>query len=114
MRPNALNPLRWSNAPQRWEPLPDGGLRIEAPGHSDYFRDPAGNMAPSDSAPYLWQHITGDFVAQALVQPHFASTYDSGCLMVRHDGHPLGQTVLRTDRLWHPRRRQRGHLRDLR
>ncbi len=84
LRAGDLGAFRWTNDPAGWEPLPGGGLRIHAPARSDYFRDPAGAMPPTDSAPYLWLEATGDFVAQALVRPHFSATYDSGCLMMRH------------------------------
>jgi regulation of enolase protein 1 (concanavalin A-like superfamily) len=80
----ALTPLTWSNAPERWEPLPGGGLRIHAPAQTDFFQNPNGDPG-RDSAPYLWLPVEGDFVAQARVQPAFASTYDAGALMVRHD-----------------------------
>ena len=85
-----LAPLAWTNAPARWEPLPKGGLRIHAPAKTDFFQDPA-FAAQRDgdpgraSAPYLWLHVEGDFVARAHVKPTFASTYDAGALMVRGD-----------------------------
>lgn len=79
-----VNSLTWDPAPIQWEPLPGGGMRVSVPARADYFRDPAG-VVVNDSAPYLWQHVTGDFVAQAHVRPTFASTYDSGVLMVRDD-----------------------------
>jgi regulation of enolase protein 1 (concanavalin A-like superfamily) len=80
----ALAPLTWSNAPDRWEPLPGGGLRVHAPARTDYFQNPNGDPG-SDSAPYLWLPVEGDFVARAHIQPTFASTYDAGALMVRGD-----------------------------
>lgn len=76
--------LNWDHAPAHWEPLPGGGMRIEVPEKADYFRDPTGSHV-NDNAPFLWQRITGDFVARAHVRPSFISTYDSGVLMVRHD-----------------------------
>ena len=79
-----LGPLAWTNAPAHWEPLPGGGLRIHAPAQTDYFQNPNGERG-SASAPYLWLPVEGDFVAQAHVKPTFASTYDAGALMVRHD-----------------------------
>ncbi len=76
--------LHWDNPPKQWEQTPDGGLRIFAPPRADYFRNPTGEHV-NDSAPLLWRNVTGDFVARALVRPTFATTYDSGVLMVRHD-----------------------------
>ena len=79
-----LTPLAWANAPAHWEPLPGGGLRIHAPAKTDYFQNPNGDPG-SDSAPYLWLPVEGDFVARAHIRPSFTSTYDAGALMVRHD-----------------------------
>ncbi|MBL7199769.1 MAG: DUF1349 domain-containing protein [Anaerolineae bacterium] len=82
--PTRTGSLTWTHAPPRWEPLPGGGVRVSAPAKSDYFQDPRGTH-PTDSAPFLWLLVEGDFVAQARVRPTFSSTYDAGCLMVRHD-----------------------------
>jgi regulation of enolase protein 1 (concanavalin A-like superfamily) len=79
-----LGPLSWFNAPAKWEPLPGGGIRVFAPAETDYFQNPNGE-AGTGSAPLLWTPVEGDFVAQAHVRPTFASTYDAGALMVRHD-----------------------------
>jgi regulation of enolase protein 1 (concanavalin A-like superfamily) len=76
--------LLWKDAPEQWEVLPGGGLRVYAPARSDYFQNPSGDT-PRDFGPYLWLPVEGDFVAQAHVRPTFAATYDSGVLMVRHD-----------------------------
>jgi len=64
--------------------LPGGGIRVFAPARTDYFQNPNGE-AGTDSAPLLWTPVEGDFVAQTHVRPTFASTYDAGALMVRHD-----------------------------
>ncbi|MBE0697901.1 MAG: DUF1349 domain-containing protein [Anaerolineaceae bacterium] len=76
--------LSWNPAPLSWEPLPEGGIRVVVPAQVDYFRDPVGIMM-KDNAPFLSMSVTGDFVAQAHVRPTFASTYDSGVIMARHD-----------------------------
>ena len=78
-----LGPLSWFNPPQ-WEPLPGGGIRVFAPTQTDFFQNPNGEGG-NDSASLLWLPVEGDFVAQAHVRPTFASTYDAGALMVRHD-----------------------------
>jgi regulation of enolase protein 1 (concanavalin A-like superfamily) len=70
--------------PATWEPIPGGGLRVTVPPKVDYFRNPNGLQA-NDSAPYLCLPVEGDFVARAHLRPTFASTYDAGALMVRHD-----------------------------
>jgi regulation of enolase protein 1 (concanavalin A-like superfamily) len=79
-----LGTLFWLNGPQKWELLPGGGIRVYAPPKTDYFQNPNGEGG-RDSAPLLWTAVEGDFVAQAHVRPTFASTYDAGALMVRHD-----------------------------
>jgi hypothetical protein len=76
--------LAWEHDPTHWEALPGGGMRVIAPARADYFRDPTGSHV-NDAAPFLWMNVSGDFVARALVRPTFASTYDSGVIMVRHD-----------------------------
>ena len=76
--------LHWDPAPIRWEPLPEGGIRVTVPAKADYFRDPAG-VNVNDNAPFLSMSVTGDFVARAHIRPTFASTYDSGVIMARHD-----------------------------
>lgn len=79
----ALGALTWEHEP-RWELLTGGGVRVLAPPLADYFQDPAG-VHVVDSAPFLSLPVEGDFVARLLVRPTFAATWDSGCLMVRHD-----------------------------
>jgi uncharacterized protein len=76
--------LSWEHPPLNWDPLPDGGIRVQAPGKADYFRAPSGTHV-SDDAPFLFMPVSGDFVARAHVRPIFNSTFDSGVLMVRHD-----------------------------
>src|SRR5512139_2208827 len=90
-------PLTWEHRPLKWEALPNGGLRVQVGARLDYFRDPAGRP-PKDDAPYLWRHVTGDFVAQAHVRPAHTNLYDAGALMVRHDEQTWGKICYeRTD-----------------
>ncbi len=86
LTPEALQAgiLTWSHAPEKWETLPGGGLRVYVPPRVDYFQDPAGAIA-KDDAPYLWMSVMGDFVAQAHVRPTFTTHYDAGAIMVRRD-----------------------------
>jgi regulation of enolase protein 1 (concanavalin A-like superfamily) len=86
IRPGHLGPFSWEYEPERWEPLPYGGLRIYAFAGANIFQDPTGKKM-DDAAPFLWQSVTGDFVARLRTRPHFQSTYDSGCLVVRQDAH---------------------------
>lgn len=80
----AARGLTWDPTPVDWAPLPGGGIRVSAPAKADYFRDPSGSHV-NDSAPFLGLNVSGDFVARAHVRPTFASTYDSGVIMVRQD-----------------------------
>jgi len=79
-----LAPLTWTNSPIQWQPLPGGGLRVHAGAKTDFFQNPNGSPG-SDTGNLLWLPVEGDFVARAHVRPTFASTYDAGALMVRHD-----------------------------
>jgi regulation of enolase protein 1 (concanavalin A-like superfamily) len=76
--------FQWEHPPLKWEALPGGGLRVHVPPQVDYFQDPAG-IHQKDDAPYLWQPVSGDFVAQAHVRPAFNTTWDAGALLARHD-----------------------------
>jgi uncharacterized protein len=80
----AARSLAWDHAPLKWEPLPEGGIRVHVPGKTDYFQDPAGAIQ-KDDAPYLWLPFEGDFVAQAHVRPNWATVWDAAVVMVRHD-----------------------------
>jgi uncharacterized protein len=79
----AARGLRWEHL-LKWEPWPQGGLRVAVPPATDYFRDPAGEKI-KDNGPYLWRDVSGDFVARAHVRPTFAGRYDAGGILVRQD-----------------------------
>ncbi len=79
-----LSKLTWSHAPERWKRLTSGGIRVTVPGKTDYFQDPA-SAVQKDDAPYLWLAVSGDFVAQAHVQPAHLTTWDAAALMARQD-----------------------------
>jgi len=83
--PGGFEPFAWDNEPVAWACLPNQGLRIYAPSHTDLFVDPMG-VASADSAPFMWVPMTGDFVARLHVQPGFQGDYDAGGLLVRQDG----------------------------
>jgi regulation of enolase protein 1 (concanavalin A-like superfamily) len=80
----AENGLHWDHAPEKWQQLAGGGLRVQVPPKVDYFQDPAGNMS-KDDAPYLWKNVSGDFVARAHVRPTFTTNYDAGAILARQD-----------------------------
>lgn len=76
--------LTWKNAPDRWEWLPNGAMRVYAPAQTDLFCNPNGATARLN-APFLPLAVTGDFVARLHVRPTFNSTYDAGALLVYID-----------------------------
>lgn len=80
----AESALHWDHPPLNWAPLPDGGIRVTVPPRTDYFQDPTG-VHLKDDAPFLWLPVSGNFVAQAHVRPHWTTTWDAGALMARHD-----------------------------
>ena len=95
--PQEYAPFAWDNEPVAWACLPNGGLRIYAPSHTDLFVDPLG-VASADSAPFMWITMSGDFVARLHVQPGFQDNYDAGGLLVRQDGnHWIKLAYERTD-----------------
>jgi len=95
--PGRFEPFAWENEPVAWACLPNQGLRIYAPSHTDLFVDPMG-VANADSAPFLWASVTGDFVARLHVQPGFQADYDAGGLLVRQDdAHWIKLAYERTD-----------------
>ena len=94
VRPGNLGRLAWEHEPERWEALPEGGLRVYAFAGANIFQDPTGKKI-DDAAPFLWLPVEGDFVARLRTRPRFESTYDSGCLVVRQDADALGQDLLR-------------------
>jgi regulation of enolase protein 1 (concanavalin A-like superfamily) len=79
----AARGLSWEHV-SAWEPLPHAGLRVTVPPVTDYFRDPSGEKV-KDPGPYLWQTMTGDFVARVNVRPTFTGMYDAGGILVRGD-----------------------------
>jgi len=86
LTPDLMNnrALAWEHPPLNWGAIPEGGIRVHAPARADYFIDPGGAYV-KDEAPYLYKNVGGNFVARALIRPTFATTFDSGVLMLRHD-----------------------------
>lgn len=78
--------FQWKNK-SSYTLLPDGGIKIYAPGETDFFCPPDGSSV-QNSAPYLYQYITGDFVMKAKVSHPFSFKYDAAVLMIMgDDGH---------------------------
>lgn len=75
--------LLWLNEPGEWS-FTDNGLAINAPALSDYFND-AESSSISNSAPYLYTYIKGDFEVTTRVDIKMREMFDSGCLMIMSD-----------------------------
>jgi len=83
LQPGRLHGLNWLSE-STWEMLPGDVLRVHAPPRTDRFQDPAGKHV-MDSSPFLYAMVTGDFAARVLVRPRFVTTWDAGCILVRHE-----------------------------
>lgn len=56
------------------------GVQIYAPPGSNYFVNPATEIV-SNTAPFFYKEVTGDFVFRAKVRLDFISTYDAAVLL---------------------------------
>lgn len=81
--------FQWKNE-SSYTLLSGGGIRILAPGETDFFCPPDGSNI-QDSAPYLYQNITGDFVMQAKVSLPFQFRWDAAVLMIMGDDSHWGK-----------------------
>ena len=77
------NTFQWLNEPEEFE-LIENLLRIKAVKGTDFFNNPEDGSITA-TAPFLYQEVTGDFVATALVKPDFASVWNAGVIMVHID-----------------------------
>lgn len=78
-----LERLKWLSQPPS-ATVGDGILRVEAGKNTDFFNNPE-DGAISTSAPLLYEEISGDFVAKALVRPDFSNVWNAVSLMVYMD-----------------------------
>jgi regulation of enolase protein 1 (concanavalin A-like superfamily) len=78
-----LRGFQWLNEPPGLTYL-ESSLVIGAPPASDFFVNPEDGQV-SMNAPVLFQEVSGDFVATALVQPDFSAQWNACALMVHHD-----------------------------
>jgi regulation of enolase protein 1 (concanavalin A-like superfamily) len=82
--PGLPMPLHWDVPPSGWFQYPPV-LRIDAPGHTDLFVDPAGDGTFLNAPRLLGIPPEGDFQLSARVTVDFASTYDAGVLVLWAD-----------------------------
>ena len=78
-----LGELQWLNEPESYR-IERGSLKVMTGRETDFFNNPEdGNKTAN--APVLYQEISGDFVAKALVRPDFSSQWNAIALMVYID-----------------------------
>lgn len=80
---NIPNSLSWLNEPITWT-FNDKGLKIDAPALSDFFNDAEGPNI-TNSAPYLFTKVKGDFDITTRIDIKMLEIFDSGCIMVMAD-----------------------------
>ncbi|MEL6672815.1 MAG: DUF1349 domain-containing protein [Bacteroidota bacterium] len=78
-----IGSFSWMNEPQVFS-FENGSLSVVALKGTDFFNNPEDSSLTA-TAPYLYQEVSGDFVATALVSPGFASMWNAACLMVHMD-----------------------------
>ena len=78
-----LGDFQWMNQPSSYT-LKNGALQVVAEKETDFFNNPEDGTVTA-SAPLLYQEMSGDFVAQALVRPDFSSMWNAVALMVHID-----------------------------
>lgn len=75
--------MQWMNPPGSFA-VTDSSLQIVALEGSDFFNNPEDGTI-SQSAPFLFESVAGDFVATALVEPDFSAQWNAVALMVHID-----------------------------
>ena len=81
--PRNMQNFKWLNSTS-FDNLADVGIRMKTPSNTDMFQDPAEQLN-SDSSPFLYLDVTGDFVCTACVSHHFAYTFDAASILIRSD-----------------------------
>jgi uncharacterized protein len=80
---NITDNLSWINEPSEWS-FSDKGLEINAPALANFFNDAEGPNI-TNSAPYLYTKVKGDFDLTTRIDTKMLGMFDSGCLMVMSD-----------------------------
>ena len=80
---NITENLRWLNEPNEWG-FSKSRLEINAPASADFFNDAEGPSI-TNSAPYLYTMVKGDFDLTTRIDIKMVEMFDSGCLMVMSD-----------------------------
>lgn len=80
VQPDNLQGFRWMNEPDSFF-VHNEELTILAVKGTDFFNNPENNELTS-SAPYLFQHVSGDFVATLRTQPDLIAQWNAGALLM--------------------------------
>ncbi len=78
-----LNGFEWMNKPEDFS-ISGSDLKIVAKKGTDFFNNPEDSSVVY-SAPLLYEKMSGDFIATALVEPDFTSLWNAAALMVYVD-----------------------------
>ena len=80
MNESDLKGFQWENTPAEFT-IDNGSLMVRVGKGTDYFISPEDGKATS-TAPVLYRHMAGDFVAIAKVQPDLSELWSAGAIMV--------------------------------
>ena len=75
--------FKWLNEPKSFN-IENGSINVLAEKGTDFFNNPEDSTLTS-TAPFLYQEVSGDFVATTLVRPDFSSMWNAVALMVHID-----------------------------
>lgn len=78
-----MDDLNWVNKPETLE-VRDSVLSVTALEGTDFFNNPEDSSIVA-TAPLLYKHVKGDFLAKALVKPDFSSQWNAVSMMVHID-----------------------------
>ncbi len=77
---DSLAGFKWLNTPKSYE-IDKDYLLVTATGNTDFFINPV-DLSSSDSAPFFYREISGDFVAITKVSPDLSLKWNAATFMV--------------------------------
>ncbi len=77
---DSLEGFKWLNAPESYK-IDKDYLLVTATENSDFFINPV-DLSSSDSAPFFYREVSGDFVAITKVSPDLSSKWNAATFMV--------------------------------
>lgn len=78
-----ISQMQWMNQPVEFS-IEDGVLSVTVGRETDFFNNPEDGSVVA-TAPFLYQNVSSDFVARALVQPDFSSQWNAVALFMHID-----------------------------